>query len=465
MRPSPRRGRDMRADVRAGCRVNAVAPPAAPAAPSRRGCRARLVAAACALLVACGDVCSATFTFNVNSTDDTLDANPGDGICETAPANGVCTLRAALQEANARFGPDVIDLQAGATYLLTRTQGADPLTSGDLDVVDSVTIAVSGQGRAIIDGNAVDGVLSIHACIGDAQGCGFGTVEADISGVTIRGGLRSNRGGGIYNAGDLTLAYSEVSGNDCLGGGGIANDGQLTVSNSTIGDNLVEGVGGEGGGIMNLGQATIVDSTISGNHAPVGGGIFNGGTLDVVQSTISGNSSDVGGGGIYSGGTTGLYNVTIVGNIANADKSSETAYGGGVYNYPGATVNLANSILTGNSHLTDTLFGVLDDCSGTISAQGHNIVTYAANCNIVGSYSPAKPLLGPLQFNGGPTKTQALLAGSFGIDAGDGCTDQHGATLTTDQRGLPRPVGMACDLGAYELQPDPIFADGFEGPA
>jgi hypothetical protein len=129
-------------------------------------------------------------------------------------------------------------------------------------------------------------------------------------------------------------------------------------------------------------------------------------------------------------------------------------------------VNVVNSIITGNVHLTNTLFGVLDDCSGTISSQGHNLVTYVAACNVVGSYSTAQPLLGPLQYNGGPTKTHALLAGSPAIDQGDpnGCAaDEQGVTkLTTDQRGLPRPIGAACDIGAYEVQPDPVFKNGFE---
>src|SRR6185295_4239186 len=89
----------------------------------------------------------------------------------------------------------------------------------------------------------------------------------------------------------------------------------------------------------------------------------------------------------------------------------------------------------------------------------YNLIETTAGCSFTGSvvntYSGVDPNLGPLQDNGGPTQTFALLPGSVAIDTGNpaGCTDNLGATLTTDQRGFPRPINGRCDMGAYEYSP------------
>src|SRR5437899_7628287 len=69
-----------------------------------------------------------------NNLTDAPDANPGNGVCETAGGNGVCTLRAAIMEANAKSGVDTINLQPGATYVLTRSGTDDAALNGDLDI-------------------------------------------------------------------------------------------------------------------------------------------------------------------------------------------------------------------------------------------------------------------------------------------------------------------------------------------
>jgi hypothetical protein len=87
------------------------------------------------------------------------------------------------------------------------------------------------------------------------------------------------------------------------------------------------------------------------------------------------------------------------------------------------------------------------------------------HCTVGGTYVIDNPKLAPLAFNGGPTRTHALLDGSPAIDNGIGaaCVDDMAAPLTRDQRGVQRPWGAACDIGAFERQPDLIFNDGF-GP-
>jgi CSLREA domain-containing protein len=450
-------------------------------------------------------------TFMVNSSADIPDANPASGVCETATGNGVCTLRGAIQAANAHAGADTIMLQANTTYLLTQVGAADDNSlRGDLDITDSVTIIGAGPASTIIDGNgAVTGerVLQVFMCTGGGSPCdgAHPAIVASISGVTIQHGLSSNIGGGMINYGILTLTNCSVANNTASGvndwGGGIYNAGTLTLINSTVADNLTGAHNAYGGAIYNQGPMTITNSTISGNKTfagvgsnGFGGGIFTvgaaititGSTISantgasgggiyktgfpvyVINSTISGNSSTDGGGGIFaSSGTTELYNVTVTGNTANSDASG-AATGGGVANAAGSTFNFKNSIIALNSKVIPMMplpLLAADDCFGAITSQDNNImyVVDSNYCTIAGAVTLADPNLGPLQLNAGPTQTHALLSGSPAIDAvviGD-CTDNLGATLSTDQRGVHRPSGVHCDIGAFELS-DLIFRNGFQ---
>jgi hypothetical protein len=76
----------------------------------------------------------------------------------------------------------------------------------------------------------------------------------------------------------------------------------------------------------------------------------------------------------------------------------------------------------------------------------------AANGDLGGNQFGVNPLLGPLQFNGGPTQTLALLPGSPALGAGTDFSLQGGIP-NTDQRGLPRPGPNGFDLGAFQTQP------------
>jgi CSLREA domain-containing protein len=467
------------------------------------------------LMISCcstPDVVAVTFT--VNSPADIVDANPGDGVCRTAPDNTVCTLRAAIMEANALPGADTIILQANVTYQLTRDGVDDTAVNGDLDVLDSVTIVGAGPTSTILDANGgvtKDRAMQVFTCVGNTPASGGSCpgsehVLVDVSGVafrngqvttgTFRGGGITNDGmltldncviagngadttfvgGGIYNSsGTLTLNNSTVANNtlgtSSYGGAGIASFGPMTIINSTISGNVVAASLGYGGGILNGDVATVIGSTISGNHAVLGGGISSrsgGSTLNLINTTISANSSDGSGGGLAAGlGTiVGLYNVTITGNQANADAVG-LGDGGGVLVTDTATVTVSNSIISNNYYRNEgSPFDTFDECSGALTLLGdmNNIVTFriAAHCPITGTYKPDAASLGPLQGNGGPTSTHALLVGSEAIDHGNpsGCTDNLGAFITTDQRGVHRPNGAVCDLGAYEFD-NIIFQNGF----
>ncbi len=201
-----------------------------------------------------------------------------------------------------------------------------------------------------------------------------------------------------------------------------------------------------GGGIRNLGTLTLNNSIIANNRALIGGGITNGGgTAIISDSTISANSARVGayylsaGGGVNNGGTVIISNGTLGNNT-----------GGGVRNSTGSTT-IQNSIIAYNSR---------GNCFGTMTSNGYNLSS-DATCNFTSTndMNGTDPMLGLLQYNGGPTQTMALPSGSPAVDAGNpnGCTDGLGHLLTTDQRGKPRPDPEdtgGCDMGAYERQSD-----------
>ena len=234
------------------------------------------------------------------------------------------------------------------------------------------------------------------------------------------------------------------------------SSGTMTLNNTIIRNNL--------GGIYNYATLTLNNSVVSGNigGSDGPGGVYNvGGTVNVNNSTISGNTVSGNGGGIFNFGagftTPGavtVNNSTITGNIANI--------GAGIYNTAGNTVTLKNSILARN------IGGVTPDCSGPISSAGYNLIGNNSGCtftsatgDLVGTNAnPINPRLTPLQNDAGPNLTHALISGSPAIDAGNPAVPGSGgnACLSTDQRGIARPAGSRCDIGAYEGSvSSPIF--------
>jgi hypothetical protein len=458
-------------------------------------------------------------TFVVNSAADVRDFNLDDGVCETAAGNHICTLRAAIEQSNKLPGADTITLQANVKYVLSLTDTLGYETS-DLLISDSVAINGAGPNSTVIDGNGTatgKRVFFVFKCVGNIYKSNSSDCVSDMSvsmsGITIKNGFATyvaghgddgSGGGGIFNGGTLTLSNVAITDNTASGlndwGGGIYNAGPLAITNCIIANNktgahnaygggmynqdamtmtncTISGNStytgtsspGEGGGLFNIGYATTIrNTTISGNRAAVGGGIWHGGyPLALINDTISGNLSDGNGGGLHNGnGTTGLFNVTVTQNRANADDSG-AGVGGGISNGSG-TVTIINSIVAGNEVIIPTMpYPTLDvdECAGTITSQGYNIVEFVNtnNCTVGGPYSTDDPQLGALQFNGGPTQTQAIFPGSPALDMGNpaGCTDDLGAPVTTDQRGVHRPHGPACDIGAFESD-EIIFRNGFE---
>jgi hypothetical protein len=423
--------------------------------------RALIVAAIAAF--ACASAtreAAALTTYNVNSVADVPDAAL-NGICETALGNGVCTLRAAVMEADSGPNPGdgvvTINIPAG-TFKLTRAIGVpDNETNGDLNLRKFIRLQGTGWGTTIIDANNVDRAFMVEP---------FGSVTfADLS---IQGGRPPNNdsrpggpdGGGIVSTfASVTLLRCLVRDNHTLqvngsgggnGGGVHAYYGSITVIDSVLRINLAAGSFGGGGISGDKAAISIVRSTLNLNTSGGGGGVYAfEGTVNITNSTLSQNSGLAGGGGLWLHAVTGatVNNVTIAGNTTTLNPVPS---GGGIYLYGGSSLALSNCIVknTGKGGAPDDL-----SCpTSSVVSNGHNMI-FSAGCPVTGAYSTANPFLYQIADNGGTTLTHAVSPISQAVNAGSGCTDAVGATLTTDQRGVTRPLGSSCDLGAVELEP------------
>lgn len=342
--------------------------------------------------------------FLVNNFGEGADAVPGDGLCATA--DGSCTLRAAVQEANALAGQQRIVLGAGV-YMLNAADAIlaaapaqdDNAASGDLDITDDVAIAGISPDRTSINANGVERAMEV-----------LNGAALLLQDVLISGGTENNgSGGGLHNVdGDVTLLRVAVTGNQAGSGGGLANSG---------------------------GVLTVIDSSITGNSAGAGngGGIANEATMTLQNVTISGNLAGNGGGILAQGGDATLTNVTVYANNA-------TSAGGGI-NGNGNGIRLANTILAGNSASDGP------NCGYSIRSDGHNLIGDLRDCSVLGETTSniiddAIEVAG-LEQNERDTYSHDLLPASPAIDAGS-------CDLAADQRGVARPQGAGCDIGAVE---------------
>jgi CSLREA domain-containing protein len=332
-------------------------------------------------------------------------------------------------------GGEVITTSGGGTTRVWWVESGSNLTLKQLSVVDGY-INVWDYGAGLFNNG---GNLTVSQCEfidnkGD-YGCEGGGIFSQSGIIYVTDSLfRSN--GSIYG-----VTY----------GGGISiNDATGIIRNSTFISNTSSGAIGfpdiyPGGGGINLRNSSIIiqDSSFISNTSDVGGGgIANYyGFLTIKNSTLSGNSGYHGGGICNKGGVITATNSTL------SDNSS--AYGS-ITNIFSGTIIVTNSIVANSM-----LGGACGVGSGIITDGGHNISS-DDSCGFDpanGSMPNTDPLLGPLQDNGGPTWTHALLPGSPAIDAGDDTQ-----CPATDQRGVPRPEdgdgdGEAiCDIGAYELE-------------
>jgi CSLREA domain-containing protein len=383
----------------------------------------RPAAWALALICSSAAVAAHAATFDVDTATDAVDASPGDGTCATGA--GVCTLRAAVQEANAIPGADVVDVPAGVYMLSIAGQGEDAAVTGDLDITDDLTLIGAGRGATILDGNGLDRVLDILAM-------------AEVSHLAVRNGDPGPDayGGGIYCSGIVTLRDLEVTGNTAsLSGGGIENDGAVSLIDVTISDNTAVR---NAGGLDNANDAVLTNVTLSGNSANRGGGLWNDFDMSLTNVTLSANTAATSGGAIRNNAGLDLTNVTIAANSSPVGSAIESII---------SLLTMKNVIVGSN--------GPGEDCTGagTFQSLGNNLESgHTCSFTATGDLVDTDPLLGPLADNMGPTFTHALLPGSPAIDAGGDCPPPN-----TDQRGGRRPADgdddmvAVCDIGAYEF--------------
>jgi CSLREA domain-containing protein len=298
-------------------------------------------------------------------------------------------------------------------------------------------------GSRVNDNMSTDQGGGLFVCCDGRSGTSPTNVLIDDS--EFSGNSTTDEGGGIYiccSDGEVTITDTVISGNAADiddGGGAYIQSGTVTLARLTVDGNSIED--GDGAGLyIDAPSATLADSTLSNNRINdpfeedgVGGGLYNNGTLSVVNTTISGNTApgndeDGSGGGAFNNGALSLLHVTIT--LNDGDE------GGGIGGDT-ADVSVRSSIIAGNGG---------GDCFEPVSSAGHNI-DGGMTCGLAGTgdLSSTNPLLAPLGDNGGPTLTHGLLAGSPALDAADPaeCPD-------ADQRGVARPIGANCDIGAFE---------------
>jgi fibronectin-binding autotransporter adhesin len=437
-----------------------------------------------------------------------------DSLADVVAADGHVTLREAIQAANTNTA--VGDVPAGRadrkdiiTFAPGLAGGTIVLGGTVLQVLDDLEIRGLGAGALAIDANKRSRVFSIGA-----------NVEASLSGVTLTGGkyadgaaiynpaggalaladvvlsgnAATNRGGGVYNLGTLTISGSTVSANSASTGAGIYNASALACDQSIFSANISSSYGG---GIYNAAgvTTTVTDSTFEANSAASrGGGIYNSGTLNVDGSTFLQNKSTSGMGGAlccYDHATATVVNSIVQGNSAQ--------YGGGLLGTAYSALKVANTVVVGNyaskwggglfSHGSSTLSvtntTVADNVAGEVGGGIYsysNCTLYVKNSIAAMNSAPSSPeIYGTLH----ATSSHNLVGGdpgfvrdpSQGLDGTWGTADDDygdlrlvltspainagsnalavypdGSPLVVDLDGNPRIVSGVVDIGAYECQ-------------
>jgi hypothetical protein len=341
------------------------------------------------------------------TVDSAADGSATPSNCLPTPVTGACTLRDAFAAASSGgpgAGDDVTITVSPSVTAVTLTQG-ELLYDGGTSGSSSLTVDASGT---TVTQTTADRVIN-------SSGKGGITV----SGFTLTGGNPDGAGGAIHGSGDVTVIDSALLSNTASDGGAIDVAGTVTITRSTIADNQANSFGGAVEGEDNE-PAVIVNSTISGNTAgSLGGGLAGVGDVTLVYSTIAGNTAPTG---------------------ANIDDN------GGALTSFGSVLALP---VTGQN------------CNGFSSTASHGFNLEddgAATCGFSTATNDLAPGtnagLDALGSNGGPGPTRLPQSGSALLDAipAASCQSDGAAGVTTDERGISRPQGAGCDIGAVEVE-------------
>ncbi|MBL8056716.1 MAG: DUF11 domain-containing protein [Anaerolineales bacterium] len=332
-----------------------------------------------------------TQTAEVNRADNTSTA-----------AVGVACVPASVVTSTADSGPGSLHLAAantcadGTITFSLATPATITLTSGEISLARSLTLTGPGAGLLTVSGNAASRVFNVAA-----------GVRVQIAGLTLRQGL--------------------ASGPACPAacGGAVLNAGSLTLTSVVLADSAAR----DGGGLYNTGALTLTGSTLLRNTAlNAGAGLHNTGSLVLRTSSLLSNTASVAAGGLALFGALTAQDATFAFNAAPA--------AGNIAVEAGSTASLSNVLLTRGSAGANCLI-----VGGFAAA---NSLADDASCAAIAQTAPAALNLGPVT---GAPAVLTLLPGSSAVDAGPA------TCLALDQRGVSRPLGLACDVGAYELIP------------
>jgi CSLREA domain-containing protein len=411
-------------------------------------------------------------TITVNTTADVV------------AVDGACTLREAIDNANddAATHPDCVP-GSGADTIAFSVSGTITLNGNHLPIVypgstiviqgaSAITIDAAGQSNhfLVFGGNLTLNGLTLQngAVIDEPGGAITSNGEVTISDSTLSGNraILANPGpgipavgGAIFNAGGhASLSNVTLSGNSAAAGGAISNSewgglaGTMVISRSVLRDNSADGAaildGMDGGGAIQTGgppwsvvggELTISDSILEENTSSGsdgGGAILNVGVgvLDVSGSTFRGNTAAHEGGAILVAGEAqaDVLNSTLSGNATgNAAGGTVRVDDEGSLTFTNVTLwDAQGGGLVSEDGTTTAVNSIVFACSGTIGG-ANNLALTGSGCPTPGFTLADDLLLGPLQNNGGPTETHALLEGSPAIDAGSPdcpppATDQRG---------------------------------------
>jgi CSLREA domain-containing protein len=363
------------------------------------------------------------------------------------------------------FTKNTADLATGeGGGLHTNSVGEVYVTGGSFTenrAQDGAGLSNEGGGKVVVSGTK----FSTNTAGGEGGGVLVQSGNVKLSGVEVTGNFSNGAqggGGGVSYQGDGAVSVGEsasiegslIRGNTAKhAGGGVDSrgDGGLGITTTTIESNTA----GIGGGLHHDGDAplSVTRSTLSGNYADNGGGIFTDGDGEAMleNTTVSTNKAGQFGGGLLVSSRLTSSSSTVANNSAPS--------GGGINNGGGDLVGdgfvfLRNTIVANNP--------TGGNCAGTMTSLGGNIDS-ADTCRFreMSDQPSTDPLLGPLQDNGGPTQTHALLAGSPAQDAAlcpETPRPEDPACPEIDQRGVARPYAAGHDVGAFESELAPTDA-------
>jgi hypothetical protein len=398
----------------------------------------------------------AALFFVETSAVDLSDIDPGDGVCAFAtivPVGQRCTLRAAVAEANALPGADVILIPANMTIVLV---------NGEIEINSALTLGSLEQGtsRPVVDANHLSRVFKVRYVPSSAS--------VVIGNLVIQGGRAlgdiGNNGGGAIETehGDYELSITgcDFVDNAAGGGGALSTlNSQVEITDSTFTGNFL--------------AASVANVHAWGSAVWIGSGV----TTSIERSTFSLNSSlraNTRAALLAATNDLQILNSTIDLNplggitsiapevlIANSTISNNGAYGVEVTGPESVSFAIRNSIIADNElGCIFDVFGLLATSASYSLDEDDSCGFFPSADNLLG----VDPKLGALANNGGPTRTKSPLPGSPALDAGHpAAPGGPGTCLSTDQRGVARPQasifgGIArCDMGAVEV-PEPSGA-------